>query len=151
MIKSYKMLAYYYRQDIAKVEALRDPKITPDRRCEMLADFEKTPVPVPSVLLPEKELEKTLPVIFPGIGRCSLVFYSNGTFAVIDYRRPPRTAEDLVTDYRFQDVCAAEFLAGEKVPEGMTFEQAFELYVEVMKTVEGDRFAVTRKGITKIL
>ena len=151
MIKPYKLLAYYYRQNLAKVEALRDSEITPARRGEMLAGFEKTPGPVQSVLMPEKELEKTLPVVFPDFGRCSLVFYSNGTFAVIDYRLPPRTAEDLIADYRFQDVCAAEVLADTEVPAGMDFEKAFELYVEVMKIVEGDTFTVTKEGQTTIL
>ena len=46
----------------------------------------------------------------------------------------------LLDTYFQQDNCCAEMLADQKVPEGMTFEDAFEVYVAMMMTVEGDRF-----------
>ena len=49
------------------------------------------------------------------------------------------------------DVCAAEYLAWRKVPEGLSFEDAFHVYVEVMKRVEGDVFRVTKEGKTETL
>lgn len=44
------------------------------------------------------------------------------------------------------DVCMAEFLASEKVPEGMTFEQAFFAYMQCMHEVEGDNFYVVQEN-----
>ena len=42
------------------------------------------------------------------------------------------------------DVCMAEFLASENVPNGMSFEDAFEMYIALMKEVEGDKFFVIK-------
>lgn len=58
----------------------------------------------------------------------------------------PVTLQSLLDAYRNDnDLCCAEFLATEKVPEGMSFEQAFQLYISMMKTVEGDRFLQIRE------
>lgn len=46
----------------------------------------------------------------------------------------------LLVKYMGQGNCCFDFLASEKVPAGMTFEEAFELYVGLMQTVEADRF-----------
>lgn len=43
------------------------------------------------------------------------------------------------------DVCAAEFLAGKAVPAGVSFEEAFQAYIAMMKTIEGDRFVQIRE------
>lgn len=56
--------------------------------------------------------------------------------------------QDLEKRYRAQEVCAAEFLASEPVPAGMSFEQAFETYAALMKRIEGDRFHVTKENQT---
>ena len=41
--------------------------------------------------------------------------------------------------YKESEVCMAEFLAQE-FPKGLTYEEAFEVYILCMKTVEGDKF-----------
>jgi hypothetical protein len=46
----------------------------------------------------------------------------------------------LMNKYMKQDNCCFDFLAHEKVPAGMTFEEAFEVYVGMMQTIEADRF-----------
>ena len=46
----------------------------------------------------------------------------------------------LMSKYMGQDNCCFDFLAHEKVPAGLTFEQAFEIYVGMMQMVEADRF-----------
>lgn len=90
------------------------------------------------------------PATTPDGRRLSLYVFCNRVY-LVDRKPPVSTVRDLQDDYRQQDLCAAEFLASEKVPEGMTFEQAFEFYIEVMKTVEGDTFTVTKEGITQTL
>lgn len=44
------------------------------------------------------------------------------------------------------DVCMAKLLANEPVPQGMSFEDAFLVYVECMKHIDKDRFTVTREN-----
>ena len=57
--------------------------------------------------------------------------------------------KDFIEKYqRESEVCVGEFLAWEEVPQGMTFEQAFEVYIEVMKRVEGDKFLTIKEGKT---
>ena len=46
----------------------------------------------------------------------------------------------LMDKYMKQGNCCFDFLAYEKVPAGMTFEEAFEVYVGMMQTIEADRF-----------
>ena len=46
----------------------------------------------------------------------------------------------LVKKYMEQDNCCFDFLASEKVPSGLTYEEAFEIYVGMMQMVEADRF-----------
>lgn len=148
MFKSFKLLALY-RPSPQMSEALRAADITVECRMGILEGVSKIEnPPFDTIIVSDRMLKKALPAFLPDEGRCSLVFFEGGTCGIINYRLPVQGAEDLITDYRFQDVCAAEFLAREKVPEGMTFEQAFELYVEVMKTVEGDRFTVTKENET---
>ena len=56
------------------------------------------------------------------------------------------TAERLIEKYRTEsDVCMAEFLASE-FPKSLSFEEAFEVYVYCMKTVEGDEFFTIKEG-----
>lgn len=45
-------------------------------------------------------------------------------------------------------VCLAEYLASAPVAPGMTYEQAFNLYIKAMKEVEGDRFYTVKEGET---
>ena len=133
-------------------EALQTADITVERRMEILEGVSKIDNPTfDSIIVNDWMLKKAFPAFLPDKGRCALVFFEGGACGIINYRLPVQTAEDLITDYRFQDVCAAEFLADTEVPAGMTFEQAFELYVEVMKTVEGDTFTVTKEGETTVL
>lgn len=46
----------------------------------------------------------------------------------------------LVKKYMEQDNCCFDFLANEKVPSGLTYEEAFEIYIGMMQMVEADRF-----------
>lgn len=63
---------------------------------------------------------------------------------------PKEGQDDLVSafikEYKEQDLCAAEFLAGREVPAGLTVEEAFNLYIRVMETIEKDRFIVLKEG-----
>jgi len=57
--------------------------------------------------------------------------------------------DELINEYLDEsEVCMAEFLAWKKVPAGMTFEEAFETYIRVMKAVEGDKFYTIKEGET---
>lgn len=38
------------------------------------------------------------------------------------------------------DVCMAEYLAQFQIAEGITIEDAFEMYIHLMQWAEGDRF-----------
>ena len=61
----------------------------------------------------------------------------------MDIKKLSRQGKELATligKYMNQDNCCFDFLAYEKVPAGMTFEEAFEVYVGMMQTVEADRF-----------
>ena len=44
------------------------------------------------------------------------------------------------------EVCMSEFLACEKVPVGMTFEEAFLTYMQCMHEVDGDNFYVIKEN-----
>ena len=56
----------------------------------------------------------------------------------------------LVKDYAEKsEVVMAEYLAWRKVPEGLSYEDAFELYIAAMKQANGDRFFAI-KGRKKI-
>ena len=95
----------------------------------------------------EKELEKAKKAD-PGIGRSYFV----GSSATIDgvcrwEIRENSTADSIIEEYeRDSEVVMAEFLAWKKVPRGMSFEQAFETYIECMKKVEGDKFFTIKEG-----
>jgi len=53
----------------------------------------------------------------------------------------------LIKDYEENsEVVMAEYLADKKVPWGLTFEDAFEMYIELMKRVEGDEFYTIKEG-----
>ena len=52
--------------------------------------------------------------------------------------------------YAESEVCMAEFLAWEK-PKGLTYEEAFEVYILCMKMVEGDEFYRIVEGIKEEL
>ena len=55
--------------------------------------------------------------------------------------------KELIKDYiENSEVCMAEYLASEKVPQGMTFEEVFNIYINCMKQVEGDKFFVEKEG-----
>lgn len=57
------------------------------------------------------------------------------------------TADRLIKKYADESqVCMAEFLASEPVPAGMSFEKAFNVYVECMKQVEGDSFFTMKEN-----
>lgn len=47
---------------------------------------------------------------------------------------------DLKEEYGKSDVCIAELLADLEVPEGMTYEEAFGIYVKMLSEIEGDAF-----------
>ena len=57
-----------------------------------------------------------------------------------------RVAELLSTYAKDSEVCMAETLASEVVPAGTTYEEAFEIYIETMKRVEGDSFYTIKDG-----
>ena len=51
--------------------------------------------------------------------------------------------KELIKDYiENSEVCMAEYLASKEVPQGITFEDAFNTYINCMKQVEGDKFFV---------
>ncbi len=56
-----------------------------------------------------------------------------------------RVAE-LLSTYEDSEVCMAETLASEVVPAGVSYEEAFEIYIEAMKRVEGDTFYAIKDG-----
>ena len=53
-------------------------------------------------------------------------------------------AQRILDGYFTQGNCCFDYLATEVVPQGMTFEQAFELYIKMMIIIEGDRFVHIR-------
>lgn len=54
---------------------------------------------------------------------------------------------NLINDYEENsDVVMAEYLSSKKVPHGLTFEDAFEIYIDLMKRVEGDEFYTIKEG-----
>ena len=56
----------------------------------------------------------------------------------------------LVAGYKNKsEVCLGEFLASEKVDPTLSYEDAFNTYVTCMKNIEGDKFTVTKEGITE--
>ncbi len=44
------------------------------------------------------------------------------------------------------EVCMDEMLASEAVPSGTTYKEAFEIYIEAMKRIEGDTFYTIKDG-----
>ena len=55
----------------------------------------------------------------------------------------------LLNKYMDGSVCMAEFLASEPIPEGpitYTFEDIFEIYIRLMKDINGDRFYTIKEG-----
>lgn len=49
------------------------------------------------------------------------------------------TLEKVIEEYHDNDICIYELLAA--IPaDGLTLEEAFELYISAMKTIEGDQF-----------
>ena len=55
--------------------------------------------------------------------------------------------DKLIKKYQEEsEVCMSEFLACEKVPEGMTFEEAFLTYMQCMHEVDGDNFYVIKEN-----
>ena len=46
----------------------------------------------------------------------------------------------LKKEYWDSEVCMAELLADSEVPNCVSFETAFEIYIEMMKWAEGDKF-----------
>ena len=46
------------------------------------------------------------------------------------------------------EVVMGEFLASEKVQRGLTYEQAFEIYISCMKIVEEDKFYTIKEDKT---
>ena len=54
--------------------------------------------------------------------------------------------KELIKDYiENSEVCMAEYLASKEVPQGITFEDAFNTYINCMKQVEGDKFFVKKE------
>ena len=52
----------------------------------------------------------------------------------------------IVRDYKNNnEVCMGELLADETA-DGLTLEEAFEVYVHCMKAIEGNRFYVEKNG-----
>ena len=55
--------------------------------------------------------------------------------------------KELIKDYiENSEVCMAEYLVSKEVPQGMTFEEVFNIYINCMKQVEGDKFFVEKEG-----
>lgn len=42
--------------------------------------------------------------------------------------------------YNREDICIADLLANIKVPKGTSYEQAFEIYIQLLKMIENDNF-----------
>lgn len=58
------------------------------------------------------------------------------------------TAQKIIDKYYAEsEVCMAEFLASE-FPKGLSFEEAFEIYILCMKMVEGDKFYTVKENKT---
>lgn len=58
----------------------------------------------------------------------------------------------ILNTYRVEsEVVMAEFLESEKVPKNTTIAEAFLLYIEAMKRVNGDKFYVVKEGIEEEL
>lgn len=65
--------------------------------------------------------------------------------------RKEQIVRNLLDTYRiYSEVCMAEFLASEDVNQFVdcSFEDAFEIYMECMKIVEGDKFYTVKEGET---
>lgn len=58
-----------------------------------------------------------------------------------------KIADALIKEYiKDSEVVMGEFLADKKVPNGISFEQAFEIYIACMQCVNGDRFYAIKEG-----
>lgn len=42
--------------------------------------------------------------------------------------------------YNREDICIADLLANIKVPKETSYEQAFEIYIQLLKMIENDNF-----------
>lgn len=51
-----------------------------------------------------------------------------------------KVEQKIYEGYHNSDVCVAEYLATTPVPKGLTFEDAFLLYVKFLTGIECDRF-----------
>ena len=59
-----------------------------------------------------------------------------------------KAGEKIINGYINNGVCMAEYLASEYVPANLTYEDAFEVYITMMKTIEGDQFYTIKEGET---
>ena len=57
-----------------------------------------------------------------------------------------KLVNDIIDIYADNDLCMAEILADETVPDGLTYEEAFEVYIEAMKRADGDEFYTIKEG-----
>lgn len=55
------------------------------------------------------------------------------------------TLEKVIEEYDYDDICIYDLLAS--IPaDGLTLEEAFELYISAMKKIEGDQFFRIAEG-----
>jgi len=47
-------------------------------------------------------------------------------------------------EYKANDICIAELLADITVPQGLTYEEAFSIYISSRKWADGDLFFIDR-------
>ena len=57
-----------------------------------------------------------------------------------------KLVNDIIDIYADNDLCMAEILADVAVPDGLTYEEAFEVYIEAMKRADGDEFYTIKEG-----
>lgn len=101
----------------------------------------------------------TLHTPYEGHSRVKLDFFEDGRWIVkiiptglhLEVREDEFTVdkqmdiETIRAEYHKSEVCMGEMLAS--VPaDGLSLEAAFELYIEVMKSVEGDKFFKSQDG-----
>ena len=62
-------------------------------------------------------------------------------------RRKLRLTQKILKDYfNKSEVVMEEYLAQKKVPLGLTFEDVFEMYINLMKGANNDEFYVIKEG-----
>lgn len=59
-----------------------------------------------------------------------------------------KAGEKIINGYLNNGICMAEYLASEPVPSYLTYEDAFEVYIAMMKNIEGDEFYTIKEGET---